>query len=759
MVPILNEAKFIEGTLTQLLKQSYAPECFEILVVDGQSSDGTQELVRKFADRYPNVHLLDNPRRLSSAARNIGVRHASGDVVLVVDGHCELEDDRLLANVADAFETSGADCVGRPQPLDIRAATPLQRAIAAARSSWLGHHPDSFIYSDQAQFVPAASVAVAYRREVFEKVGCFDEQFDACEDYEFNTRCDKAGLRCYFTPTAAICYQPRATLRGLFKQLFRYGLGRVRLIRKHPETFAVRTLLPALLVAGTVLGLLLGGFSSTIAAAWLIAVGIYVAVIGAVSVQVATRHRDLPLVVWLPVVFPIIHFAAGTGLLIEGLRVWSRTGVRDTDLDTAAAADILTLTKEHKPSTGMGSLRVVVIDEELPYPPNSGKRIRSLNLITRLAKRHDITYICHRNHNENEIQPAIEYLENCGIRPIVVDRSIPQKSGLAFYARLAANLLSRKPYSVQIHNSRQLRKALREQLATGKVDLIQAEWTPYADCLRHVDDIPWVVMAHNIESLIWQRYHESESDFAKRWYINRQWRKFESFEKQVFAVASRVVTVSQPDADLARNQFTASHVDVVDNGVDIDYFHPAEVERNPNRLLFLGSLDWRPNLDAVASLLDQVFPRIAADAPLAQLDIVGRNPPDWLLERAASTANVDVHANVPDVRPFLWQSGLMVVPLRIGGGSRLKILEALATGCPVVSTRVGAEGLNLTPGKHFAEVSDLHDLPQAVLDWITHHKEAQTAAYAGRDRVIKQYSWDKLAERLDRVWRQVGHDS
>ena len=144
MVPILNEAGCIEGTLNQLLAQSYDPACFEILVVDGQSSDGTQELVRKFADRYPNVQLLDNPRRLSSAARNIGIRHAAGDIVLVVDGHCEIENDHLLANVAEAFATSGADCVGRPQPLDIRAASPLQRAIAAARSSRLGHHPDSF---------------------------------------------------------------------------------------------------------------------------------------------------------------------------------------------------------------------------------------------------------------------------------------------------------------------------------------------------------------------------------------------------------------------------------------------------------------------------------------------------------------------------------------------------------------------------------------------------------------------------------------
>lgn len=303
----------------QLLTQSYDPACFEILVVDGQSTDGTQELVRKLADSYPNVQLLDNPHRLSSAARNIGIRHASGDILLIVDGHCELQDDRLLANVAEAFKTSDADCVGRPQPLEMRAATCLQRAIAAARSSWLGHHPDSFIYSDQAQFVPAASVAVAYRRSVFDQVGYFDESFDACEDYEFNTRCDKAGLRCYFAPKAAVSYQPRSALRGLFKQLFRYGRGRIRLMRKHPETFSLRTLLPALLVAGTLLGLLLAPFSTTLAVIWLAALAFYATVVLAVSLQVAIRHRDLPTAAWLPLVFPTIHFASGMGLLCEFL--------------------------------------------------------------------------------------------------------------------------------------------------------------------------------------------------------------------------------------------------------------------------------------------------------------------------------------------------------------------------------------------------------------------------------------------------------
>ena len=120
------------------------------------------------------VRILDNPKLLSSAARNVGIRESQGEIVIIVDGHCEISDRRYLRKLADAFARSGADCIGRPQPLDVAGATLLQQAIAAARSSRLGHHPDSHIYSRTEKFVPALSVAVAYRRDVFDRVGHFD---------------------------------------------------------------------------------------------------------------------------------------------------------------------------------------------------------------------------------------------------------------------------------------------------------------------------------------------------------------------------------------------------------------------------------------------------------------------------------------------------------------------------------------------------------------------------------------------------------
>ena len=395
-------------------------------------------------------------------------------------------------------------------------------------------------------------------------------------------------------------------------------------------------------------------------------------------------------------------------------------------------------------------LNVVIVDEELPYPPTSGKRIRTLNLTLRLAQRHHITYICHRNSDLTEARQATEFFTKQGIMVRTVDWSPPSKSGAAFYARLAANLLSPLPYSAASHDSRPLRLALREHAASHPVDLWHCEWTPYVQAVRGLAQGRRLVVAHNVESIIWQRYYETERRVLKHWYIGRQWRKFERFERKVMGEVDRTVAVSGLDAERLRNDFGAKQVDVVENGVDPAYFRPEKAQRDPARLLFLGSLDWRPNLDGVRILLDQAFPAVRAAIPSARLCLVGRHPPDWL--KQLKTPGVELYADLPDVRPELARCGMMVVPLRIGGGSRLKILEALATNTPVVSTRVGAEGLELEPDHHLTVVEDVENLPKAIIEAIRAPGEMKARAERGREAVLARYGWDALADKLERVW-------
>jgi succinoglycan biosynthesis protein ExoA len=328
IVPVRNEARFIRHTLDQLLAQNYPAGRYEILVADGRSTDATRAIVREVAAAHPNVRLLDNPRRWSSAGRNAAVRAARGDIVVLIDGHCELDSPHYLADLAGAFERSGADCVGRPQPLHVPGASPLRQAVAAARASRLGHHPDSLIYSSSEGFVKPQSVAVAYRRSVFDRVGLFDESFDACEDVDFNHRLDRAGLRCFFTPRVAVRYHPRDTLGGLFRQMARYGRGRVRLLRKHPETFSFGCLVPAAFVLGVLLGPAAACLSPWLAGLYAGALGLYALVVALSSLLIARRARDPRLLPWLPLVFLAIHVGAGAGILLEGAIAAARRSAR-----------------------------------------------------------------------------------------------------------------------------------------------------------------------------------------------------------------------------------------------------------------------------------------------------------------------------------------------------------------------------------------------------------------------------------------------
>jgi succinoglycan biosynthesis protein ExoA len=319
VVPVRNEGAFLGHLLKQLLTQEFDSERYEVIVVDGHSTDDTREVVRALQAEHPNLHLLDNPMRWSSRARNIGVRLSRGDAIVIVDGHCELDGCDFLKNISEAFERTGADCLGRPQPQDVSKASSLQRGIAAARASRLGHHPASFIYSSEERYVPAHSVAVAYRRWVFDRVGLFDESFDACEDVELNHRIDSAGMKCFFTPGVRVRYHPRATLPGLFKQMARYGRGRIRLSRKHPESLSLASIVPMLFLVGLAGGPLVSLLSSSLRTAFLAVILLYGVLVALSSLAIVVRMRDVRLLPWLPLAYVTVHLGVGYGALREFL--------------------------------------------------------------------------------------------------------------------------------------------------------------------------------------------------------------------------------------------------------------------------------------------------------------------------------------------------------------------------------------------------------------------------------------------------------
>ena len=251
VIPIRNEEKFIIETLDLMTNQDYPKERYELIIVDGLSTDNTHALVDEYISSHPNfnIHIYDNPGLLSSRARNIGAKKAKGKMIAVIDAHVYIPNDQLFKNMEHLKEKSGALALSRPAPLDVPGLDKNSLAywISIGRKSWIGHSRSSFIYSDYEGFVDPVSAGFAYDRAAFEKVGYFDEDFDAAEDVEFHFRLKQAGIESFTSPLFLIYSYPRFSFKDLFRQQTRYGEGRARFIKKHAEGFTKETPIPLLI--------------------------------------------------------------------------------------------------------------------------------------------------------------------------------------------------------------------------------------------------------------------------------------------------------------------------------------------------------------------------------------------------------------------------------------------------------------------------------------------------------------------------------
>ncbi len=326
VVPVRNEEAFIASTLKFILEQDYPREKLEVLVVDGQSDDRTAEIVAEIAASDNRVRLLENPERLSSAARSIGAREAGGDIVTFIDGHVYIDNDQLLKNTARLMQKYNVSILSRPQFLETPDNTNFQRAVALARRSVIGHGLDSTIYSDKSELVDPTSSGASYKKEVFEKIGFFDSHFDACEDVDFNFRSHLAGYEAFTSKELAVYYYPRKTLAGVFRQMLRYGIGRLRLARKHPGTVSMAGLLPALFVLGFFTLLILSLFNLYARSVFSFVFRVYLTVIIVWSVYLSIKH-GLKYLFRLFVIFPTIHFGLGWGYIKEAFRTAAGRGV------------------------------------------------------------------------------------------------------------------------------------------------------------------------------------------------------------------------------------------------------------------------------------------------------------------------------------------------------------------------------------------------------------------------------------------------
>jgi succinoglycan biosynthesis protein ExoA len=322
VLPIRNEATTLPSLLAALAEQGFPAEDFEVIVADGFSTDSTREVVRHFAESSPmTVKLVDNPDIRSAPGRNVGVRAARGRYIVFIDGHCFLPSRYLLSDTVVIFEQTQAECLCRPQPLQAPVGSVFGKAVAMVRASTLGHGRDSLIYDmTVSAFVDPASSGASYRRDVFAQIGEYDERFDACEDVEFNTRVRMAGMKAFTDPRLAVFYEPRTGVRSFWKQMVRYGRGRVRLMLKHPDCFSAAQAAPAILLAWIMFSML-SWIECFPADVWLrllfsVPVILYFAAILVSTLALAAKH-GWRMFYLAPVIYCEIYLGLGFGFWME----------------------------------------------------------------------------------------------------------------------------------------------------------------------------------------------------------------------------------------------------------------------------------------------------------------------------------------------------------------------------------------------------------------------------------------------------------
>jgi len=394
-------------------------------------------------------------------------------------------------------------------------------------------------------------------------------------------------------------------------------------------------------------------------------------------------------------------------------------------------------------------MRILWLKSDLLLPLDKGGKLRTWHLMRHLARRHEITYLAFREPE----QPAanVEGMKEVASRVETITRSEPTKGTLRFYADAALHLLDPLPYAVGKYRSAEYRRRLARLLEEERFDLIVCDFLFPAVNLPKRLPCPAVMFTHNVESEIWRRHAETKSDAIGRLLYGAQYRRMLRYERRTLARFDGILAVSDADRDTFARLYPgaiAQPAHVVPTGVDTEYFAPSAGSLQPARLIFTGSMDWLPNEDAMIYFCRDVLPAIRAEVPDVALTIVGRTPTP-AVKKLAEERGVTVTGRVDDVRPFMRDASVYIVPLRIGGGTRLKIFEAMAMGKAVVSTTIGAEGLPVTDGEHVLLADDPATFARAVVHLIRDTGHRTRIEAAARALVLARYDWSAVAGELE----------
>lgn len=402
-------------------------------------------------------------------------------------------------------------------------------------------------------------------------------------------------------------------------------------------------------------------------------------------------------------------------------------------------------------------MNIIFLADIVPYPPNTGIKIRTFNILKQLSNNgENKIYLFCFNHkiliptqallDEYKIELA-KYCVEVHIFDIPSD-----KNRATYYLALLKNLVQKNPYRVERYYSKQCEDAVKNIVATKKIDLIHFDKTEFCRYLPVVKDIPVCCTNHNVESLLMKRRATFETTVLKKFFANLQYVKTESYEKKMLNKVAAFVTCSEYDRDFFHKELGIKGTSsaVIDNGVDVSFYSDYQCKQPANDyLLLIGAQnkDSTANYDATMYFIKDIWPMVKSRLPDVKLKIVGRNPDASITRLGETEKNIEVVGWVEDEREYIANAAMLLVPLRIGGGSRLKIVTAMAMGKTIVSTSIGAEGISCTHDKDILLGDNADDFAELVCKVYQSDKIRDSIGSEALLLAKNKYDWNKIGEK------------
>ena len=391
-------------------------------------------------------------------------------------------------------------------------------------------------------------------------------------------------------------------------------------------------------------------------------------------------------------------------------------------------------------------MKILWLNAGLLLPLDKGGKLRTWHVMRHLAARHDIHYLSFEDSTQTEADRR-GMSEVCS-RLETVPRTDAAKGTWRFYADAAGYVIDSVPYAVAKYRSDAYRARLEQMLASESYDLIVCDFLPPVVNLPEQLPCPSIVFTHNVEAEIWRRHAEQATNPVSKYLMTQQWNRMLRFEAAALSRFDLVLAVSDADSRTFERLYAGSlkaPVHVVQTGVDTAFFTPPSEAPSPAHMVFTGSMDWLPNEDGMTYFCREILPKIRQAEPAATLSIIGRAPTP-AVRKLAEIPGVDVTGRVDDVRPHIARGAVYIVPLRIGGGTRLKIFEAMSMGKAVVSTTIGAEGLPVTSGRDIDIADEPSRFAHAVVHLMRDTESRRAMESAARRLVVERYDWAAVAK-------------